>query len=394
MKKISIQILSILVILIVILNFNITVFATTQSDLNKQKDEINDKIQNAQDDLTNIQNEKSETLKQVESLIIEISGYDSQISTLKTEINDIQKEIEETQKQIDEKQKEYDEQSELLDQRMIAVYENGETSYLDFILSSKSLVEFISNYYLAAEIASCDTDLIDSINKTKNEIQDKKSSLENKKLEIDNKLKEVETISSKMKISQMQKNEKVESLTKEEKQTQADLEQLQAENNKITKELKDAEERYKKQLEELKNKENGNGVGSGFLQAPVRTGSITATMRYSNGSYHGALDYGVPIGTTVYAAADGVVLTASYAANSYGYHIVIQHTNGLRTYYAHGNGTYYVSPGETVKKGQPIMQSGNSGKSSGPHLHFEVRLSPYSWSIDGNDSRVDPRTYM
>lgn len=394
MKKISIQLLSILILVIVIMNLNIKVFATTQSELNKQKEEINNKIENAQDELTSIKTEKTETLKQVESLIIEISGYESQISSLKSQIEDMKKEIEETQNQINEKQKEYDEQSDLLDQRMIAVYENGETSYLDFILSSKSLVEFISNYYLAAEIASCDTDLIDSINKTKNEIQDKKSSLENKKLEIDNKLKEVETVSSKMKISQIQKNQKVESLTQEEKETQAELEQLQAENDKITKELKDAEERYKKQLEELKNNEKASVVGSGFLQAPVKNGTITATMRYSNGSYHGALDYGVPIGTTVYAAADGVVLTASYAVNSYGYHIVIQHTNGIRTYYAHGNGTYYVSPGETVKKGQPIMQSGNSGKSSGPHLHFEVRLSPYTWSIDGNDSRVDPRTYM
>ena len=104
-------------------------------------------------------------------------------------------------------------------------------------------------------------------------------------------------------------------------------------------------------------------------------------MYYSSGRYHGALDYGVPVGTTVYAAADGVVLTVASLSGSYGNYIVIQHTNGLRTWYAHGNGVFYVSPGQTVSKGQAIMQSGNSGNSSGPHLHFELR-DPSGSSID------------
>ena len=117
-------------------------------------------------------------------------------------------------------------------------------------------------------------------------------------------------------------------------------------------------------------------------------------MYYSSGRYHGAIDYGVPIGTTVYAAADGVVLSATHLTTSYGNYIVIQHANGLRTWYAHGNGVFYVSPGDTVSKGQPIMQSGNSGNSTGPHLHFEVRVPPYNYSYSGNDSRRDPRNYM
>lgn len=135
------------------------------------------------------------------------------------------------------------------------------------------------------------------------------------------------------------------------------------------------------------------GTGSGILQAPVQSGVITATMIYPSGRYHGALDYGVPIGTTVYAAADGVVITASYSG-SYGNLVVIQHANGLRTYYAHGNGVYYVTPGQAVVKGQPIMQSGNTGNSTGPHLHLEVRVAPYSWNRSGNDSRRDPRLYL
>ena len=117
-------------------------------------------------------------------------------------------------------------------------------------------------------------------------------------------------------------------------------------------------------------------------------------MYYSSGAYHGALDYGVPIGTKVYAAGDGVVLAAGMRYGGLGYCVVIQHANGLRTYYGHGNGTFYVSEGSVVKKGQPIMLSGNTGKSTGPHLHFEVRVSPYNWSYGGGDSRRDPRNYL
>ena len=114
----------------------------------------------------------------------------------------------------------------------------------------------------------------------------------------------------------------------------------------------------------------------------------------SSGKYHGALDYGVAIGTEVYAAAEGVVLAAGGSNGGLGYYTCIQHANGLRTYYGHGNGTHYVKSGDIVKKGQLIMLSGNSGNSTGPHLHFEVRVSPYNWSSAGGDSRRDPRNYM
>ena len=120
---------------------------------------------------------------------------------------------------------------------------------------------------------------------------------------------------------------------------------------------------------------------------------------YSSGRFHGAIDYGVSIGTPVYAAADGVVLTTKSLTTSYGTYVVIQHANGLQTWYAHGTpGSICVSPGETVSQGQMIMKSGNSGNSQGPHLHFEVRKSPYTYSYSatkyGDDCRVNPNLYF
>ena len=75
---------------------------------------------------------------------------------------------------------------------------------------------------------------------------------------------------------------------------------------------------------------------------------------------------------------------------SNGNYIIIAHYNGLYTLYAHGqNGSRTVSEGQTVKQGQQIMRVGTTGNSTGPHLHFEVRTSPGTYSC-----RVDPRAYL
>lgn len=131
--------------------------------------------------------------------------------------------------------------------------------------------------------------------------------------------------------------------------------------------------------------------GSGFLQKPVKEGEITARMYYPSGGYHGAIDYGVSVGTPVYAGADGVIVKTANLQTSYGTFVVIQHENGIQTWYAHGTpNSILVTKGQKVNRGQQIMLSGNSGHSTGPHLHFEVRKSPY----DYNTCRVDPQLYM
>lgn len=85
---------------------------------------------------------------------------------------------------------------------------------------------------------------------------------------------------------------------------------------------------------------------------------------------HGGTDIAAPLGTPILAAADGVVVTATWS-NSYGYYIKIKHDDTYSTLYAHCS-ALYVSPGVTVKQGQVIADCGSTGYSTGPHLHFEV----------------------
>lgn len=416
MKNIKKKVITTIVIAILVLQSNMyQIKATSTTDLQNQQNQNNEKIKETEKELEEIKEEKSETMKQVENLVSQISEYQGQIDELDSQIEELDAKIKEEEANLAKAEEDYTKQEKLLEERLIVSYEAGETSYLDFILSSESIVDLISNYYLVTELATTDAELLENIQKQKEDIEKAKQTLESNKQELANSKASKQSLANQLQVSKNQKDAYAAQLTEQEKQTQAELEQFQADNDRITKELKVAEERYKAQLEALKNKtqnnnnsnnsntngntshqggENYQAGTSGFLQRPVQSGSITATMYYSSGKYHGALDYGVPVGTNVYAAADGVVYLASYAPGSYGYYIVIQHTNGLRTYYAHGNGTFYVSAGQTVSKGQPIMQSGNSGNSFGAHLHFEVRVSPYTWYSSGNDSRRDPRNYM
>ena len=135
---------------------------------------------------------------------------------------------------------------------------------------------------------------------------------------------------------------------------------------------------------------NSGTSSSGFIK-PVNS-YVTTGMYYSSGAYHGAVDFGAAgvNGMPVYAAADGIVHTTAALTTSYGNYVIIAHYNGLYTLYAHGQaGSICVSEGQAVKKGQQIMRVGSTGNSTGPHLHFEVRKSPGTYSC-----RVNPLSYL
>ena len=125
-------------------------------------------------------------------------------------------------------------------------------------------------------------------------------------------------------------------------------------------------------------------VTDGFFSYPTKYRNISGGFpNYSSGRYHGALDFPCPMNTPVHAAADGVVVSAR-SHYSYGNYVMIDHGNGLATLYAH-NTSLAVSVGDVVKRGQIIALSGSTGNSTGPHVHFEVRV---------NGERVNPKPYL
>lgn len=399
MKKTLAKIIGITIIAILLLQNSLYAITETE-ELEKEKSQINSQIKEAEKKQEELEKQKSTAMKAVEKVTSQISNSQSEIDSLNYQINKLREQIEAKDNDIKQKEKEYTEQEELLDTRLITLYKKGNTSYLDMLLNASDMSDFLAKYYSASKLIEYDKELIQTTKEQKAQIETEKSELENNKKQLDESLAQEEQKQKELENLQSEKQTYVKELTEEEKKIQKEIDELETANRKIQNDIRIAEEKYRKQLEELaKNQGSGSTAGSGFFMRPVASNNITAREYYSSGKFHGGVDFGVPVGTTVVAAADGVVMTTANLSNSYGTYVVIRHANGLQSYYAHGTkGSIAVSPGDTVKKGQKIMLSGNTGNSSGPHLHFEVRKSPYNYSHSakayGQDSRVNPLNYL
>ena len=391
MKKITLKIIEIIVLAVILLQFNI-VLAATSSELNASKTKTNKKIEEAKEELEHIDAEKSQTLQQVEDLILQISSAQTEIDELDKKIADMNTQIEEAQNKINEKQEEYDGKKELLETRLVATYEAGETRFLDMLLSSDSLTDLISNYYMISEITQSDMELMDKIEKEQQEIEEAKQTLETNKKEIDNVRAQKQQKATELQNAKNEKDSYVSQLNEQEKNTQAELEQFEKDKRDIQAQLEKIarEEAAKYGSSNITNISN-NPSSSGYIRPIVGYSITCGWMGYAG---HTGVDFsgsGIS-GKPVLAAKAGTVVTSTalkYANGnykSYGEYIVINHHDGTMTLYAHGApGSRLVRPGQSVSQGQQIMSVGTTGNSTGYHLHFEVRV---------NGRPVNPSPYL
>ena len=406
-KSIVLKMLGMLIVTIMLLQTT-SVFAANVNDLNNQKASNQEKINETQKEKEEVAAEKKKVTAEVEKLNTQITDYENQIDELDSKISDLNSKISDSQSKLNKAEEDYTNQQKLLDSRLIAIQEAGETSYLDFLLSSEDITDLISNYYLVSEIATNDTQLLDNIQKQKEEIKKAKEELESSKRELDTSKASKESVSVQLKTAKNDKDKQVAQLSEDEKKLQAKLDELRQANRSIDSQIQAAQEAIRRYQEEQKRKQQQTSSSSssssssggttkagssGFIY-PVPSGytRVTTGMYYSSGSYHGAIDFGSGgiNGQPVYAVADGYVVTSTRLSGSYGNYILIAHANGLYTLYAHGqDGSRTVSAGQTVTQGQQIMRVGSTGNSSGPHLHFEVRTSTGTYS-----NRQNPLNYL
>ena len=407
MKKNILRLLTIFVILVMLMNTNIILAANgpDTSALDNKKSSNNKEINEANSELKEVQAQKSETVKQVENISSQIESYETQIEQLETKISDLNTKISTAEKEIKEKEESYNKNENLLEDRLVAAYEAGDTSYLDVMLSSDSLTDLISNYYLVSELATYDAELLEKIQSEKEEIEKTKQSLETNKKEVTTTKASKEKITTQLQASKKEKSNYITQLSEDEKKIQSRIDELREANKQIDRDIEAKKKAYQAQIEALKNKNNSNSSSSsgassnysgsassaGFIR-PVNS-YITTGIYYSTGSYHGGVDFGASgiNGSPIYSVAAGVVITTRALTTSYGNYVIIYHPNSnLYTLYAHGQaGSICVSEGQVVKQGQQIMRVGNTGNSTGPHLHFEVRKSPGTYA-----NRVNPIGYL
>jgi len=375
-------------------------YAATTSELNNQKNDLENKKEEAQENIKEVKEEISQTLVNIQELDISIEQKQDEITSLNREISSLEEDIKEKEANIEQKEKEYDETDALLRERLVAMYEAGETSYLDVLFTSDSIMDFISKYYFETEIAEYDTALMEKIEKERIAIENEKAKIEKDKLKIEQNKKDIQDKQTELKVKKAQRQTQVAALSQEEKDLQAEIEA-------VTKEIQAVEnEILRIAAEEARKNQSGSGhvYTGGALQWPCPVYSRISSYFGKRGSplvggssYHKGIDIAAANGNTIVAAEAGSVIKVVNGCShnygkkrscgcggGYGNYVMVSHGSGLVTIYAHC-ASISVSKGQNVSKGQKIATVGSTGASTGAHLHFGVAL---------NGTYVDPMKYL
>lgn len=360
---------AIVLVLVICLQGVISFADNILEDLQSQQQELQEQKNLTNGQLEGVQVQLSETMQQVQNLSETINQTESEIDGLNTRLQTLQTSIIEEEQKLQIAQMDYDKQKKLFEDRMVAIYEAGETSYLDVLLSSKDITDFISNYYLISEIASYDTELLNQIDVQKKNIEETKETLDSQKKEYAESKKNAEKKAILLKNTQTVKNNYMAKLTDAEKQLQAKIDEI----DQATREVE-------AQIMLIAGANSNTQYVGGVLAWPV-PGYSTITSPFGmrvhpiTGVYklHTGMDIRAPIGANFVAANDGIVVKAEYN-RAYGNMVMIDHGGGIMTLYAHGS-EILVQLGQTVKRGDPILKVGSTGYSTGAHAHFEVRVN-------------------
>ena len=354
--------------------------------------------------------EISETEKKAEELENQKKAAEGEKASLENQLNGILTEMDETKAKIEAKEIEVREKEEELVQakidendeyesmkkRIKYMYENGNSQFIEILCESKSIGEFLNNAEYITTISQYDRNMLTEFQQIVEAVAEQEEMLKTEYAEL-------ETLQDSLIAKQEELNQLVEGKEEELKQISADLgatqerlAQLKEAAAAAARKQEELARLAKAQVEAQANAGSGGGAGAAVVSGNgMFTHPCPGYSRISSefgwreapiagaGNNHKGMDLAAPTGTPIYAAAAGTVTTARYSSSA-GNWVVINHGNGLQTYYMHAS-ALYVSEGQSVSKGQNIAAVGSTGQSTGPHLHFQVMQ---------NGTPVNPRNYL
>lgn len=364
-----------------------------------QDEDLTNQLSNIQQQLTNEANKKSEAEKTIGTVYEQLHAIQIELDTATADLKQVQadrirldQDITKTEAELKAAQERLQSREKVFYKRVRDIYINGRLSYLDVVVGSKDFSDFANRMEMLKRILQADMELINTIKTEREEIASKKAKLEAdraKVLELEKVAQEKQTIINQKKA---ERQAVLERAMNDRDTAERAYNELMASSASITAMLQ--QRAAERAAAAAAASQGGGGAtttwvqGTGQLAAPVNA-PITSDFGwrihpiYGTSRLHAGTDFGVDEGTPVHAADGGVVVEAGWISG-YGYTVIIDHGNGMSTLYAH-NSDVAVSPGQTVSKGQVVSYSGNTGGSTGPHLHFEVRI---------NGEPTDPMGYL
>ena len=381
-------------------NENLRVSATANQidtgDLEDKKQDTLDKIKDIKSDISNTKKKISDLENSKSNLETYISKLDQEANDLAKQIDKLNKDIEAKKEEISTAEAELDEaeataarQYEDMKKRIQYLYENGNPSYLELLLTSESMADFLNKSSYAEQMTAYDRNMLEEYIAQKQAVEEKKKELESEKEELDamagaaSEQKKTVDALIKTKTAQIQSyQDQIDSENSNAEEYKADL----AKQQKL---LDQIEQQIAAAAAANAQASDGDGGASGFVWPCPSSRRITsgfgnrAQPTAGASTNHKGIDIGASYGASIVAAASGRVTTAAYSSSA-GNYIVISHGNSLSTVYMHCS-ALYVSAGQTVSAGQAIAAVGSTGYSTGNHLHFGVIK---------NGSYVNPTAYV
>ncbi|MHA6532744.1 murein hydrolase activator EnvC family protein [Paenibacillus sp. BAC0078] len=417
---------------------------TSVAEIDKQLKQLQQEVQAAkaaQDKAASrnqeAQHYKNKTNLNLQYVLDQIGQVKGQMTTISGKISSTEESLKVTANELEEAEARVAAREKLLESRVRLMYTDGAVSYLDVLLSSKSFSDFLDRADSLKMIVDQDQDLLVQHKLDKQTVIAKKQELEGQYAQAKQLYTDLESQRSELKEKEAEKQELIAYYDKEIQESDGVTEEQNAKLVQLASERSALEEQKDKiKAEEAARKAaaakaeaarraaaaaaaaaarakvassstgsgsgsssdsspaaaeeyaGGNGpfllpVGSARISSPygLRTHPVTGEV----GKMHTGTDFAVPQGTDIHAADSGTVIVAEWWSG-YGYCVIIDHGGGVWTLYGHiREGGIKVKVGDRVERGQVIAESGATGRVTGPHLHFEVR-------IDGKP--VDPMPYL
>ena len=366
-------------------------------DLTNQLDSIQQQVnqQNAaKADAETVIGSVSEQLRQIEEQLRQATA---ELGTIKEQRVAVENDITLNERQLAEAQKRLEGRESVFYKRVRDIYINGRLSYLDVVIGSKDFSDFANRLEVLKRIIDSDITLINEIKKERADIEAHKQKLEADRAKLVELEKAALAKQAEIEQKKAERNVVLQKAQNDRATAMQAIEELNASSAQVSAMLKErqaARAAAAAAAAAAAQSSGGQGASDNWVQGTGQlgwpaSGEITSPYGYrvhpiwGTTIYHSGIDIGVDEGTPVHAADGGVVVWSGWMGG-YGYAVVIDHGNGLSTLYGH-NSELAVDEGQSVAKGQVISYAGSTGNSTGPHVHFEVRV---------NGDPVDPMGYL
>ncbi len=347
--------------------------ADSVSSMQKELNDIAKKKEELENEL-NIISEKKEEELQKKSLIDEqINATRSEINLLDEMISTLESQLEEAEAELEEAEAQIEENLELSKNRIRSAYEQGDASMLEILAQSKSIYDLITKVEIVGEITKKDNEVIDSIRKNKEIIEQKREEIKDNKAANEQAASQLSSKKKQLEKKQEASEELIDEMNGSEAATRRAVLAAEAAEEQLQSEIRAA-------LAAASSGSSSGVVDSGDFMWPLdsKYRNITSQFGYRTHpiTHVYKLHTGVDIsssgirGASIYAAKGGTVMKAGYNTG-YGNYVLINHGDGYATLYGHAD-TLLVSAGQVVNKGDVLGYVGSSGYSTGPHLHFEI----------------------